>query len=354
MNESQSLEEWLSVINKNFVSSGGIVYSSSGSTGEARDVIYTDYVINGAARRTTELLSLVPHRLKSMKVVVLWGYGVFPPAHFYSLSMSRLGCQVYPFGSGRNFPTDPKVDKIHKISPNILVGMPSYLIKIASCLDNKRILQNVRESLRFVVTGGEVLTSDIRKRLEDMYGVRVYDHYGMLQAPMIAGDCIYGHKHISKEYTPEILTSSDHIESWGEGTLLLSNNSVWEGVSMKRLNTQDRVKLYKCKCDTETTCVEVLGRDNLTYKVRGQLIDFDKLFYLLDNSGCVGDYYFEVISDPTDSIYIHIDNNVDAPNLRSLLNNTLPVKYEVLKEDSLKIPRGITEKEQRLVFRRQV
>ena len=245
MNELQSLEEWLNVINKNFVSSGGIVYSSSGSTGEARDVIYTDYVINGAARRTTELLSLVPHRLKSMKAVVLWGYGLFPPAHFYSLSMSRLGCQVYPFGSGRNFPTDPKVDKIHKISPNILVGMPSYLIKIASCLDDKRMLQNVRESLRFVVTGGEILTSDIRKRLEDMYGVRVYDHYGMLQAPMIAGDCIYGHKHISKEYTPEILTSSGHIESWGEGTLLLSSNSVWERVSMKRLNTQDRVKPYK-------------------------------------------------------------------------------------------------------------
>ena len=69
----------MGVINKNFASSGGVVYSSSGSTGEARDIIYTDYAINGAARRTTELLSLVPHRLKSMKAVVLWGYGLFPP-----------------------------------------------------------------------------------------------------------------------------------------------------------------------------------------------------------------------------------------------------------------------------------
>ena len=354
MNKPQSLEEWLGVINKNFASSGGVVYSSSGSTGEARDIIYTDYVINGAARRTTELLSLVPHRLKSMKAVVLWGYGLFPPAHFYSLSMSGLGCQVYPFGSGRNFPTDPKIDKIHRISPNILVGMPSYLVKIANCLDDKRMLQNVRKSLKFIVTGGEVLTSDIRRRLEDIYGVRVYDHYGMLQAPMVAGDCIYGHKHISKEYTPEILTNSGDVKDWGEGILLLSSNRAWEGVSMKRLNTQDRARLYRCRCNIKTTCVEVLGCNNLTRKVRGQLVDFDKLFYLLDNSGFAGNYYFEVISDPTDSIYIHINNNVDVSNFYSLLNNTLPVKYEVLIEDSLKVPRGLTEKEQRLVFRRQI
>lgn len=354
MNKPQSLEEWLDVINKNFASSGGVVYSSSGSAGEARDIIYTDYVINGAARRTTELLSLVPHQLKSMKAVVLWGYGLFPPAHFYSLSMSGLGCQVYPFGSGRNFPTDPKVDKIHKVSPNILVGMPSYLLKIANCLDTKKLLQGVRGSLRFVVTGGEILTSDTRRRLEYVYGVRVYDHYGMLQAPMIAGDCRYGHKHVSKEYTPEVLTNSGSIEGWGEGVLLLSSNSAWEGVSMKRLDTQDRVRLYKCKCDAETACVEVLGRNNLSRKVRGQLIDFDELFYILDNSAFVGGYYFEVISDPTDSIYIHVDSSTNISKLHSVLNDALPVKYNVLLEDSLKIPIGLTEKERRLVFRQQI
>ncbi len=79
---------------------GGVVYSSSGSTGEARDIIYTDYVINGAARRTTELLSLVPHRLKSMKAVVLWGVWSISTRALLLVIYERVGLSSVPFWVG--------------------------------------------------------------------------------------------------------------------------------------------------------------------------------------------------------------------------------------------------------------
>ena len=102
------------MINDKLEKYGGIVFSSSGSTGKSKSIIYNERVIKNANRRLRELLKLTPLK-HSSKIVILWGYGLFPPAYYYTMQLSRMGNRVYPLGSGKNYPTNLKLREIHKI-----------------------------------------------------------------------------------------------------------------------------------------------------------------------------------------------------------------------------------------------
>src|SRR5690606_17150433 len=151
-------------------------------------------------------------------------------------------------------------------------------------------------------TGGEILNARLRENVAKIFGVPIYDHYGMLQAPMIAGECKDHRLHIIDEYRPEVLTSQNTISTTGKGILLLSSDTVWSPLRMNRLKTNDIVTLNEagCRCGFRTPSIVVHGRANMVHKVRGQQIDFNELMYSLNNSGFGESYFFEVIKNPTD------------------------------------------------------
>lgn len=201
-------EEWHSIVNTEFQNKGGIIYSSSGSTHTSKSIIYTKEVIEGSIRRAKETFCRIPFFPVS-RTVILWGYGLFPPAHFYSLALRERGNLVYPLGSGKNLSPELAAQRIYEIAPEIIIGMPSYIIKILSIIEEKGLVSRIKESVKIVITGGEILTKKYRDLIRKSTGAPIYDSYGMLQAPMIAGACSCGKLHVSKEYYPEIINSTE-------------------------------------------------------------------------------------------------------------------------------------------------
>lgn len=122
-----NIEEWHKYINTNFYRKGGIVFSSSGTTGISKSIIYPNKTIKNANKRLKELMSLTPITPNS-KIVILWGYGLFPPAYYYTQTFCELGHIVYPLGSGKNYKSELKVRELCQIC-EIIVGMPSYILK---------------------------------------------------------------------------------------------------------------------------------------------------------------------------------------------------------------------------------
>ena len=215
------------LVEKEYVNKGGVVYSSSGSTSLQTSILYTEEVTNGAIRRLMEIMQLTPLHF-SHKIAILWGFGMFPPAHYYMEAFCRFGNKVFPFGSGKNLSPDKVIYRLHDVLPDVIVCMPSYLLKLCKLLREEHLIEDIKHYLKFVVTGGEILTDSLRNQLKGYLGVKIYDSYGMLQIPMIAGECKEERMHISQEFDAEILCENGKIEKSGKGILLLSSNTVWQ------------------------------------------------------------------------------------------------------------------------------
>jgi phenylacetate-CoA ligase len=349
MSDMTTIAEWHERMNQ-YQYEGAIIYSSSGSTGPSKSLPYTPSVFRGAVERTKEVCAPVPIQ-KGDKIVIMWGYGLFPPAQFYTHALSELGSCVYPLGSGKNLATELKIARMIEVPPQGIVGMPSYLLKVGHDMTEAGSLASACEALRYIITGGEVLDTALREALERLYRVPVFDHYGMLQAPMIAGECQYGHNHISADYTPEVLLADGTIAQSGKGMLLLSSDVVWP-IPLMRLQTNDYCELTaeRCECGTRTPWARIHGRTDHIIKIRGQQIDFPLICASLRSHG-LEDYYFEVVKGEVDTITLHIDAQQRVNDVQSLLTSFIAVSYEVKQHDELVMPLTNTGKVTQVVIR---
>ena len=76
--------------------------------------------------------------------------------------------------------------ELNRIRPGVLSGYPSALALLAQHVDSIE-LQALH--LRFVCTGGEVLTAPMREMLAQAFGAPVYDLYASIEFHMLAWQC---------------------------------------------------------------------------------------------------------------------------------------------------------------------
>lgn len=331
-----SISDIHKLVEKEYANKGGVVYSSSGSTGSGTSILYTEEVINGAIRRLMEIMHLTPLH-SSHKVAILWGFGMFPPAHYYMEAFCRFGNKVFPLGSGKNLSSDKVIYRLHEVLPDVIVCMPSYLLKLCKLLREEYLLEDVKKYLQFIVTGGEVLTDALRNQLKEYLGVKIYDSYGMLQIPMIAGECDEERMHISQEYEAEVFCEDGNIKKSGKGILLLSSKTIWPPLELKRIYTNDITILSSepCKCGCLTPTISILGRSNIKRKVRGQLIDWNIVITTLNSKGFSENYYIAIIND---KVTFHVSKEIDVLEFRKEVNKILAIQFSIKDEKIFEMP----------------
>lgn len=344
-----SIEEWCRFLNVN-MRAGGMVYSSSGSTGSGRSLLYSHTVYRGAVRRTKEFCAMLPLE-SGFRVGMMWGYGLFPPAQYYSTALSELGCRVYPLGSGKNLATALKIVRLAEVPQDVYIGMPSYLLHVGRELVAADLLEKAAARLKFLITGGEVLTPALRHKLEGLFGVKVYDHYGMLQAPMIAGECRMQANHVSKEYVAEVLTSDGVVAAYGKGNLLLSSKKAWYPYLLPRLQTNDLVEIVRgvCACGSHRSTLKIHGRIDFILKVRGQVIAFPDIFAALSKQG-LEDYFFEIHKSSTDALILHIPAMAAQEPLIEILIRYIPVTFHIKVDEPFAPPQTDTGKPLHIIW----
>ncbi len=83
-------------------------------------------------------------------------------------------------------PPEEIVRRVKAIRPAAVTGYPVVLARIAQVV-SKNVLRELR--LRFVGTGGDVLTPLMRQQIEEGFGARVYDMYGSHEFNLLAWEC---------------------------------------------------------------------------------------------------------------------------------------------------------------------
>jgi phenylacetate-CoA ligase len=340
-----NIKEWRNLLKERFNHSVGTRYQSSGTTGENFSIVYSDKVHNGASERAYKLLQSTPISPKD-KVAIFFGFGIFPPADFYSSALLDMQCQIVKLGSGRNLETCKKCKWFEDTDIKAIISMPSYLLKFIDEINKSDQKDLIVNNIKCIIVGGEVLKNEVRTIIETFFNVKVYDHYGMLESPMIAGECKSGNMHFADEFYPEVMCNGK-ITKEGRGKLLLSGFNIWENNPMLRYETGDLVELsdVKCECRNRNKTLKILGRSNNYIHLKNCSIDLTEVDIILNREN-IWQYYFVInqSSDQATSLSLHIDSNLSVDTVRNMLRNHIPIDYSIIVDNRITMPHNANGK----------
>jgi phenylacetate-CoA ligase len=248
------------------------VHASSGTTGNPTAILYTRNDLNEWARLVARCMAMVGMGPGDI-FQNLAGYGLFTGGLGIHYGAEHLGCLTIPAGAGNSrrqigLLRDFKVTAVHII--------PSYALHLAAVFDE--IGRDPRElSLRTFLIGAEPHTEEIRRRIEDVYGVEAFNSYGLseMNGPGVAFECPEQHgMHIWEDaFYPEIL-DPDTLEPVAEGETgeLVLTSLTREGMPLIRYRTKDLTRFLPgaCPCGRAHRRIDrIVGRADDMFIIKG-------------------------------------------------------------------------------------
>ena len=240
-----------------------LIFKTSGSTGNPATILYDkqniDVTSAVAAFRTLARKQDFDEFMKNGKRTA----GVFANYGFYlACGMSRYLQLQMPRKKNKitidvNEKEQEIIRRLNEFDPAMLSGYPSNLAVLAD-YDELKIKPNV------VITGGELLTDEIRNKLENKFNCYVQTHYSCTEAGEIACECSEKHLHINEDWViVEPVDKNNNPVPYGKlsDKVLITNLSNYIQPFI-RYELTDRVILHneKCKCGKNTRWIEIEGR----------------------------------------------------------------------------------------------
>ncbi len=240
-----------------------LIFKTSGSTGNPAVVLYDKQSIDVSSAvaafrtfaRREDYTAFMRHGKKTA--------GVFADYGFYlACGMSRYLQLKMPHKHTKitvdvNAPEEQIIGQLNEFMPSMLSGYPSILSLLAD-YDELKIRPDV------IITGGELLTDGIRKKLMERFGCYVQTHYSCTEGGEIACECSNGHLHINEDWViVEPVDKDNRSVPCGvrSDKVLITNLSNYIQPFI-RYELTDRVIVHneKCGCGRSTCWLEIEGR----------------------------------------------------------------------------------------------
>jgi phenylacetate-CoA ligase len=203
-----------------------------------------------------------------------FGYNVYVAFWEAHYAAEKLGCEVIPGGA---LDTKGRVMKIVEMKVNAMAGTPTYTLNIAQeatamGIDPKSL------GIERILGAGEPLPEATRKKIEDTYGCKMFDHIGSTETCGFAGMCEAqdGLHMVEPLFLVELLdreTLSKEVAEGEQGVLVVTPLGR-HSFPVIRFNTNDvAVKgPSTCSCGrTSQKMMEIVGRVDDITKIRGVL-----------------------------------------------------------------------------------
>lgn len=184
-----------------------------------------------------------------------------------------LGCTVIPASSGN---TRRQITLLADLKPAGIKSTPSYALHLAESAANAGV-DSRSFGLRWGIFGAEPWSEPMRRELEDRYGFKAFDSYGLSEmlGPGVAFECPYRDGlHVSEDhFLPEVIdpVTGRVLPAGQDGELVLTSLTK-EAYPLIRYRTGDRTALIPGPCPCGRTSVRmarVKGRVDEMLIVRG-------------------------------------------------------------------------------------
>lgn len=247
------------------------VHASSGTTGKQIVVGYTRNDLDtwkdcmarqfAAAGATDEDI-----------IQVSYGYGLFTGGLGAHGGAERIGAVVVPTSSGN---TSRQIQTMADFGTTVLCCTPSYAMYLAEAIEEAGLKDKIK--LKAGVFGAEPWTEDMRHAIENSFGIKAYDVYGLseIMGPGVAYECsCQNGMHVSEDmFIPEIIDpDTGEVLPEGEQGELVFTTLTKEGFPVIRYRTRDICSLNYEQCECGRTFVRMnkpTGRSDDMLIIRG-------------------------------------------------------------------------------------
>ncbi len=248
------------------------LHSSSGTTGRPTVVFHTRRDLDGWTGLVARCLAMAG--VHSADVFQnMMGYGLFTGGLGLHYGAERVGALTIPAGSGNS---KKQISLMQDFSTTVIHIIPSYALRLAATF-GKMGVDPRGLPLRIAVLGAEPHSEAIRRRIEDTYGLKAYNSYGLseMNGPGVAFECteqdgmhVWEDAYLVELVDPETL---EPVPPGGEGELVLTTLAR-EGMPLIRYRTKDLTSLRheRCRCGrTHLRMERVKGRTDDMLIVKG-------------------------------------------------------------------------------------
>jgi phenylacetate-CoA ligase len=283
----------------------------------------------------------------------------------YYRGLSLLGVNIARIGV---LPFDMQKHYIELLKPTVIVGVPSFLLKLAKELGKQPFdlkgfaiqkLICIGESIR----GQDMELNTVGRALEDLYNAKVYSTYASTELSCAYCECTTqygGHAHPELVYTEIVDDAGNPVPDGQAGELVATPLGV-EGVPLVRYKTGDITFKVPgaCACGRNSLRVgPILARKAHMIKIKGTSVYPLSITNVLDSLDCIDDYII-IIEDEdsgSDNVTIHVatmPSNLEkiGSQLRAQARVQLPVL--VSNNATIKHFRGESTKKTRVVDKRK-
>ena len=320
------------------------LHSSSGTTGNPTVILHTQRDIDQWADAMAR--SLYATGLRNTDIIQnTSGYGMFTGGLGIQYASERLGALTVPAGAGNS---KRHVKFIMDFGTTALHCIPSYATRLAAVFEEMGINPATGTTVKTLIIGAEPHSEAQRKRIEDIWGAKAYNNFGMSEmcGPGVAIECQEQNgMHIWEDnYIVEIIDPVT-LEPVPEGELgeLVLTTLNREAMPLFRYRTRDltRILTGDCPCGrTHKRLARFQGRSDDMIIVKGVNIfpiQIEKI--LMEFPELASDYLItiETIED-NDEMTVDVEL-AQATDDFSLLQNLTKEITRRLKDEILLTPK---------------
>ncbi|MBO4439857.1 MAG: phenylacetate--CoA ligase [Spirochaetaceae bacterium] len=248
------------------------VHMSSGTTGTPVVDAYTDSDLNDWAEAMARSLAGAG-ACKDDTIQNAYGYGLFTGGMGVHHGTRKLGATIVPISSGN---TEKQLTMLRDFKSSVFTCTPSYALYMAECA--KELGIDLRKlNVRAGVFGAEPWSEGMRQKIEEEWGIKAYDIYGLTEitGPGVACECEaqYG-MHVNEDmFFPEIINpeTGEPLPDGEKGELVFTTLTK-QGTPLIRYRTRDITFIIadECSCGRTTRRIHRLfGRTDDMMIIRG-------------------------------------------------------------------------------------
>jgi len=342
------------------------LHTSSGTTGKPKALLFTRNDLDNSAQLIARCL-VMTGTTKGDVLQNMMTYGLFTGALVMHYGAEKLGVLVIPSGSGN---TVRQITLMKDFNTTVIHITPSYALYIGAVLKEKGIDPKKDLQLRRAYMGAEPYTEETRARIENMFGIDVYNSYGLteMNGPGVGFECAEKNGiHIWEDmFLMEIIDPETGKEvPEGEKGEIVFTTLQREAMPILRYRTRDitRAAAGRCKCGrTHRRISRIIGRSDDMFIVRGVNIFPQQIEQVLMGIRGIAENYQIVLESYDEmTVRVEISKSLYDGNIEHLLELKATVtdrirgavmvkpKVELLEPGTLPVSEG---KAQRVIDNR--
>ncbi len=316
------------------------MHISSGTTGQAVAVFYTKADLELWADLLARCMYMAGARPEDT-FQNLSGYGLFTGGLGFQYGAERLGMLTIPAGPGNS---RRQVQMMRDFSTNVIHIIPSFLLRLMDVMKEMGVDPKKELSLRLAFVGAEPYSEEVMRRLEDFYGVKVYNSYGLseMNGPGVAFECPYQTgMHIWEDaYIAEIIDPNTlkPVPDGQYGELVMTTLKR-EAMPILRYRTRDLTRILpgECGCGRVHKRIDrIRGRTDDMFIIKGVNIFPIQVEQVLMSVPEVGNNYQIVLTreNNVDDMVVRVEvtDRVFVEDMRVLERIRKKITYEMKNE----------------------